>query len=200
MSNLSHTAIHEAAHAVIGRILGMNCGSVSVVADDDSTGHSICADPWATMHSWDRRGHFRDARSVFVGRVLTYMAGAEAEVAILGICAGGDGDDREQISEMLETREIGAVDDNRPRLEARLRRAARMLVHRHQRAIEQLATALTALGTIQDDAEIRIAAGMPPANQDFDYWATIQSEPSGPATDVVEMMDAAIEEHEKKRR
>ena len=199
MNDLRHTAAHEAGHAVVGRILGMNCGPVSILADEDSAGHSICADPWATMHSWDRRGRFREARSVFIGRILTYMAGAEAETCLLGSCQGGDGDDREQIGEMLSTREIGVSKGNLARLERRLRQVSRMLVRRHLLAIKQLAEALEDRKMILDDAEIRIAAGIAPALPDFDYWETVQISPSDHATDVVTMMDAAIEEHRGRR-
>jgi len=33
-----HTAFHEAGHAVIGRVLGMACGQVTIVPDHDSLG------------------------------------------------------------------------------------------------------------------------------------------------------------------
>ena len=46
VDDLLHIAVHEAGHAVIGRVLGMECGPVTIVPDDDSLGHSITFDPW----------------------------------------------------------------------------------------------------------------------------------------------------------
>jgi hypothetical protein len=93
-----HTAIHEAGHAVIGRVLGMICGHATVVQDDDSAGHAVTADPWFIHAAWEDRGKFRDPSSVFRGRIMTFMAGREAEIVCLGTCNGGDGDDRYEIS------------------------------------------------------------------------------------------------------
>ncbi len=169
------TAVHEAGHAVIGRVLKMTCGYVTIVADDDSAGHAITADPWAIMYDWDRRGHGRTARTVFRGRVLNLMAGAEAEIALLGHCKGGDGDDRYQVDMMLES-EAGAADGDNERLERRLRQATRMLVRRHIGKIDGLARALWRLGTIEDDDEIRHAAGLGPPPADVDYWGLLSSD------------------------
>ena len=49
------TAVHEAGHAVIGRILKQVCGSVTIVPDHDSLGHSIAADPFVTMSAWEEQ-------------------------------------------------------------------------------------------------------------------------------------------------
>jgi hypothetical protein len=94
-----HKAVHEAAHAVIGRVLGMDCGPVTIVTDDDSEGHSITYHPTDTYERWEERGKFRgdDMHSIYVGRILTLMAGAEAERELLGKCNGGEGDDLYQI-------------------------------------------------------------------------------------------------------
>lgn len=100
MNDRWHTAIHEAGHAVIGRVLGMVCGGACVVADGDSAGHSICGDPWEIAGEWDARERYREISLVFRGRILAFMAGAEAEVVIFGECAG---DDRYQI-EMMANR------------------------------------------------------------------------------------------------
>lgn len=43
-------------------------------------------------------GKFRTEDSALRGRILSYMAGAEAEVELLGTCAGGDGEDRREIA------------------------------------------------------------------------------------------------------
>ncbi len=129
-----HTAIHEAGHAVIGRKLGLLCGQASVDQDDDSAGHSINVDPYVTLEHWWACGlHYREFRSVIVGRILVLMAGAEAESVILGQCEGGDLDDRHNIARTLD--DIGAA-------EARLRQTTRALVRRHRSTIEQVASRL----------------------------------------------------------
>jgi hypothetical protein len=48
--------------------------------------------------------------NAIVGRIIAFMAGAEAEVEIVGNCQGGDDDDRLQIARMMEMRlgEVGA--------------------------------------------------------------------------------------------
>jgi len=131
----------------------MVCGGASVVADDDSAGHSITADPNTIHDAWERRGKYRGEssgmRSVFVGRILTFMAGAVAEGEILGQCPGGDGDDRYEIGLMLHEIE---PEEKHDALEARLRRAARSLVHRHRTDIERVATALANSGTMTSEA------------------------------------------------
>jgi len=38
------TAVHEAGHAVIGRVLNMVCGNVSIIEDGDSAGLDIPLD------------------------------------------------------------------------------------------------------------------------------------------------------------
>jgi hypothetical protein len=45
MGRLRRAAYHEAGHAVIGRVLTLDCGSASIKPDGDSSGHSICPDP-----------------------------------------------------------------------------------------------------------------------------------------------------------
>jgi hypothetical protein len=74
------TAIHEAGHAVVGRVLGMYCGSATIVANEkrDTAGHVIIADPWATYEAWEARGKYRNITSACRGLVLTCMAGAIA--------------------------------------------------------------------------------------------------------------------------
>jgi hypothetical protein len=139
------TSVHEAGHAVIGRVLTPACGPASIVADHDSAGHAITADPYETLYEWERRGKVRfTPDSAMVGRVLAYMAGAEAEGVLFGKAGRGDGADRRQIAWMLE--DIGPVDPDR--YEQRLRRMTRMLVRRHRERIERVAAALFAHRTL----------------------------------------------------
>jgi hypothetical protein len=144
-----HTAIHEAGHAVIGRVLGMRCGSATIVPDHDSAGHAITFDPWAIAHAWETVGKHRGMTSIWRGRIMSFQAGAEAEAEIAGVVPAGDGDDRYQIELMLEQFACAAAE------EARLRRHARRLVRRHRPTIERVADALLKhgqLGPTQIDA------------------------------------------------
>src|SRR5690349_7214634 len=84
------TAHHEAGHAVIGRVMGQSCGACSIVQAGNSFGHSVCADPWKTVADWDERGRWRSYESIMRGRILAFMAGAEAEIEFFGACGGGD--------------------------------------------------------------------------------------------------------------
>ena len=77
------TAIHEAGHAVIGRVLSLSCGHATIIPDSDSAGHSaghaITHDPYKCLHEWEIRGHCRwDDNAVWRARVITWMAGVEA--------------------------------------------------------------------------------------------------------------------------
>ena len=138
-------AVHEAAHAVIGRVLGMVCGGASIVPDNDFYGHAIAEDPYAIMWNWEQQGKFRMPDSVFLGCIITFMAGAEAEVELAGaspelIC---DGDDRGQIARMFDETVLDE-DEN----EERLRRHTRSLIRRHRVKIEAVAEALLAQKTL----------------------------------------------------
>ena len=143
------TAIHEAGHAVIGRVLGMACGKVTIVPNpsDDSGGHAITHDQWVTAKAWKERGKVgRDMASVFRGRIMTYMAAAEAEIVCIGRCLGGDGHDRGQIE--LMRGEAAAPNDDWDRYERRLRAKTRALVRRHRDKIEHLAKKLIEWRTV----------------------------------------------------
>lgn len=145
----THTAYHEASHAVVGRVLTLLCDGATIKPNyrDRTAGHSICHDPWACIYAWEKRGKVREPDAVWHARIITYMAGAEGEEELLGSTHGGDGDDRTQIELMAE--EISTRDpllwDNR---EARLRTMTRMLVRRHRVLIERVAKALLRQTTI----------------------------------------------------
>jgi hypothetical protein len=141
------TAIHEAGHAVIGRVLTLPCGSATIKVDHDegSAGHNITVDPYFCIYEWQRRGKVRTDDAVWHARIISYMAGAEAEREILGRCRGGDGDDRYQIALMAEELSRGTDWTKR---EPRLRAMTRMLVRRHRALIERVAKALLARTTL----------------------------------------------------
>ncbi len=142
------TAIHEAGHAVIGRVLGLPCGEATVTPNESESeaGYAITADPWAILWTWEHRGKFRQARSAFCGKILGTMAGTEAERELLGQCAGGDSDDRHQIAMMADSEGWG---DRWDRYEPRMRRQTRRLVRKHRDKIERVAQALLERGVLE---------------------------------------------------
>jgi hypothetical protein len=96
---------------------------------------------YTTMAEWGRRGHYRDQRAVYIGRILTFMAGAEAARILLGVHDDlGDGDDRRQVWYILDDMPRAPTDPSR--YELRLRQMARMLVRRHRERIVRVADEL----------------------------------------------------------
>lgn len=158
MNDRRRTAIHEAGHAVVGRILTMLCGGASIRPDEEAgeAGHAITADPYAVTAAWEQREKWRNFGTVWTGRILTVMAGAEAEIEILGSSEGGDGDDRYQITLMLHESLDETGHEHR---EARLRRFARQIVRRHRNDIERVAAALEVHETLAGE---EIDALLPP--------------------------------------
>jgi ATP-dependent Zn protease len=152
--DLVGTAYHEAGHAVVGRVLGMICGSVTIRPDEDSAGHVLIEDPWLIDHYWEGLGKFRKIESVFRGRILGCMAGAVAEEVILAQHARGDGVDRREIRRMLEkiippdTVDVEAWMDT---YDARLRAKCRGIIQRHRESIVLVAEALLAKETLSAD-------------------------------------------------
>jgi ATP-dependent Zn protease len=145
------TAVHEAGHAVIGRLLGLICGDVTIVRDTagGTEGYATCADPWLTQGIWDKCERYRYREVILRSRIVTYAAGREAEEEILGTCRGGDGDDQTQIAYMLDS--LGIADEALAGNEVRLRKRARALVRRHRAVIEGVAEQLLSRGALRSD-------------------------------------------------
>lgn len=159
MTDRRHIAIHEAGHAVIGRVLTMACGGATIVPDDElgSEGHAVIADVETTIRQWEMREKFRDYVSAVRGRIIAIQAGHEAEAELLGRAAGDDEDDRICAAALIEDAGIAADREGRSLL--RLREAARALVRRHRGAIERVAAALSERGALTGD---EIDAMLPP--------------------------------------
>ena len=147
------TACHEAGHAVIGRVIGLPCGKVTIVGDDEhELGHAIVADP---IRTWERGDGPR--KPLVEASCISLYAGAEAERVILGEVGDpvGDGYDNEKATSLIMiigvrgARYVG--DDVWERYEARLRRRSNELVRLHQYRIERVATALEERGTLEGD-------------------------------------------------
>ena len=141
---LADTAAHEAGHAVIARVLGLNAGKVTIVPDqtEETLGFSEVDDPRFSWQEGD--GSKSKAANLFA---LHLYAGAEAERLICRTADAGDGVDRERATACLAW--AGAVrgatfvgDDMFDRYEARLRKKAADLVRQHRYTIERVAAAL----------------------------------------------------------
>lgn len=158
-NDLLHTAIHEAGHAVVGRVLDLSCGHATIVPDGDSAGHVITRPPLGgTLERWwDVCGIFhRGEDAAFRGSVIALMAGRLAEEECLGFCHGGDREDRNQIDLILDS--MLPEDANVPAYYRRLERFGRAIVHRHRSTIEHVAELLLAhkhLDAKAIDAEMR---------------------------------------------
>jgi hypothetical protein len=132
---LKHIAVHEAGHAVIGRILGLLCGHVSIRPNDRSAGRAITNGPLEILDAWEKAGRFRKSDSVYSGWIMTSQAAAEAEAEILGTCSGGDGNDRCKVRLMAEQMDVPCDGEA-------LRPYARRLVKHHRNTIERMAAIL----------------------------------------------------------
>jgi hypothetical protein len=145
------TAIHEAGHAVIGRVLGLRCGEATIVPDyaKGSNGCAIILDPLVSIAEWEARGRWRYHR-LMRARIMAEMAGREAEIELFGDCAGGDGEDQRQIAGHLEdvAPETVRSEDDIVRFHARLRAKTAGRLRRHRNLIELVAGALLRSGTL----------------------------------------------------
>ena len=143
-----NTAIHEAGHAVIARVLMLLCGDASVQADykAGSAGYAAIGDPLESDNEWRRRGKHRSGDAANRARIMSCMAGTEAEAELLGAAQGGDAEDLRHINILAEH----FLDCDRNRLLDRLRRMTRMLVRRHRKRIERVAMVLLAKETLTE--------------------------------------------------
>jgi hypothetical protein len=107
------TAYHEAGHSVIGRVLGLICGKVTIIPDNAETTIPDNAETTAgysmlevapSIAYWERKQP--EAMSqiwTYVHRayIIMMMAGEEAQVCIGHCAGGGDDDDRHNIEKAL---------------------------------------------------------------------------------------------------
>lgn len=127
---------------MIGRVLTLHCGGATIEPDyeDGSLGQAMTGNLDKCIYEWERRGKERLPDAVCYGRIITVMAGAEAEIELLGAKPRGDADDRYWIEEMAG--ELSPLSPDWERLEPRLRAMTRQLVRRHRLLIERVAKAL----------------------------------------------------------
>ena len=127
-------------------MLGLPGGPATIVADDNSAGHAIIPGPGAIQDNWDLRQKYRLEELVLHGRIMAFMAGAEAERHLLGVCQGGDGDDKKQIWLMAERLDVakasGISHPDVHHFVDRLRARTAGLVRRHREPIARVSEAL----------------------------------------------------------
>lgn len=145
--DLWRVAVHEAAHAVVARMFGVEFRSVTIVPAGDRLG--ACNFYQADFYC-DRRG-----------RILASMAGRAAEMEFFGSTTGDYSVDDESIADKLQSwPKIGGIEA--PKLcERNLRRQARRLVKKYRAEIERVAQALLQRGTLtplEVDAVIELVA------------------------------------------
>src|SRR4051794_34708970 len=89
-------AVHEAAHAVIGRVLGLECAETAIfeACTDGGVGISRTHPVETTLAAWAAKGKRRKRASVYRAMIMAAMAGEIAEDDIVGPCprATADGD------------------------------------------------------------------------------------------------------------
>jgi hypothetical protein len=154
------TAIHEAGHSTISRVLTLLSGPATIRADyrGQSAGHAMTHDPWACIAAWQQRGKVsgdHEYEAAVRARIIAMMAGAESELLFYRNASDGDGaalpghhgSDRYDI-EILATEHLGLDDEQWARLEPRLRRMTQMLVRRH-RATSQSRESTLGQGTLE---------------------------------------------------
>jgi ATP-dependent Zn protease len=138
-------AIHEAGHAVVGRALGLRGGTATLVPNEASSerGHAttFAADHPGETIELDGSPFARPAWLSFRARILTLMAGAEAERELLGLTDIEDADDRLEIARLAAAPESGLLECF-VEYEPRMRMQTRRIVRRYKSVIEDVATAL----------------------------------------------------------
>ena len=169
------SAVHEAGHAVIARVLGLvGCGSATIVRNEaeGEPGHAMLGDPWETVEKWEReyseelertgiepvRYRGLNLRSAIRARIMTSMAGAEAEIELIGYRHGDDAFDRREIEEYTEMEDAELPDDLWQRYEPRMRRHTRRLIRKHRDKIERVAAALQRKNTLPGEEIDRLIA------------------------------------------
>lgn len=144
-------AVHEAAHAVVARALGLNCGRAMITP----TGGG-----YARVFARWRRGRRRPRSWLTTAMIIESMAGGEAEKLLLGLTEAGDRQDRERQA-------AWALDAgwNWPAVEPRLREMTRTMVLRHRAAVVRVALALVKHRSLSGEEIDALTAGYFSASQ-----------------------------------
>jgi ATP-dependent Zn protease len=169
METSREVAYHEAGHAVIGRILGLTCGSATIVPDyDDGSAGNAVTEIERSAEDWDCRGRPGRWVSLCRARIMMLMADRESEIECLGKNgndAFGDGEDLRGIQDTIsEAFSLEEFEDEAflARMLTTMRAKTRGLVRRHRNAIAQVASALIKHGSLDERQidSIAIASGV----------------------------------------
>jgi hypothetical protein len=153
------TAYHEAGHATIARVLTLRAGSATIKTNYETGNAGVASvfDVCSITDEWEERGKIRGEDTAWLALIMTGMAGAEAEMEMLGHI-NDDSNDRRQILWMWK--QLGRPWERfEERLEPRLRAMTRMLVHRHRARIERVAKALLAETTLSAEQLDELVGG-----------------------------------------
>jgi hypothetical protein len=135
-------ALHESAHAVIGRVLKIPCGEAYVDLQRKPIGFANLGSCEETWSEWQRQGRQRKPRHMFIGMAMAGMAGAEAQNVLIGCNDGGDTNDRECVEVLLKGAPQG--------VEARLRSFTKTLIRRHKDSVVAVMRRLLSDTTLSD--------------------------------------------------
>jgi ATP-dependent Zn protease len=145
-------ATHEAAHAVIGRVLRLRCGGATIIADGRGyDGHAVVTTALTINDDLIKRGGFRDFRSSVLDKICVCLAGPEAERIKFGD-ADASGDVR-QIKQLQSRYYISDADVER------LRPQVHALLTKHWHYVEAVAAALLERGTLSGEDIAGITSG-----------------------------------------
>jgi ATP-dependent Zn protease len=146
------TAVHEAGHVVIGRVLDLPCGSATIVPDRKrgtlgSAEVDTSEDAW---FRWIDRGKERPLYVLLRATIIVDMAGWEAEKELLGATSDGyAGDNESALFASMEMSDV-ASDPEQKKLR-QLRRQTGWLVRKHREKIQRMADALMKRRTLSAD-------------------------------------------------
>jgi Peptidase family M41 len=150
--DLRAVAHHEAGHAVIGRLLGLTCGKVTIIPEDESQGYAEILNP---LRNWKKGdGPKRPLAEIFC---ISLYAGAEAERVLLGVKSPQyNGVDQERATNCIVM--AGGIpgasfvgDGVWERYKDRLRERAKKLVVLHRTKIERVAEQLVSRRSLSSE-------------------------------------------------
>ena len=157
---LRRTAIHEAGHAVVATVFGLDVREVSIVPDLDECEAGFCiyaVDLMEIMGLWDTAGIWhRTARSARRASAIALLAGIAAEREMLGRLGPGAGDDRPRAGWLVD--DLTPLGGSVRHTLARLEKAAAVLMRQHRDTLAMLVDALLAQRTMTGEAVRELVA------------------------------------------
>ena len=136
---LRRVALHEAGHAVVGRLLKIKCAGASIIPDGRGYEGSAVVAGHHTLHrDLIERGQYQDFLSSVYLKIMVTIAGSEAEKIAGFDDADLGGDDRAHVLDLCQRYSISdaTVED--------LRHRTHSLLVQHFHKVEAVAQALLA--------------------------------------------------------